>query len=103
MKMVSMKKKPMSKRRLREMKSNVAAEVEEPSYPWGLELSLEDEAIKKLGIDMENTMAGDTVTIVAKANVTSLSRRQNMNSGKNKTNDSISLQITDMAYGVSMK
>ncbi len=76
----------------------------ENKYPYGLEINLEDESIKKLGIDMQNTRAGDMITIVCKADVTSLSQRENMSkTGKSKTNDSISLQITDMAYNVSMK
>ena len=103
MKMISMKKAPKPKNKLR---SNMVAEEpygDENKYPYGLEINLEDESIKKLGIDMQNTRAGDTVTIVCEADVTHLSQRERMTKGKSKTSDSISLQITDMAYNVSMK
>lgn len=99
MKLISLKKPKRPKRKLRPETA-----IDEPMYPWGLELTLENDSVKKLGIDIQNNMAGDSVNIVAKAKITSISRRQNTEPGnKTRQNDSISLQITDMAYGVPLK
>ncbi|UCE51995.1 MAG: hypothetical protein JSV31_22450 [Desulfobacterales bacterium] len=102
MKLVSLKRTPKQKKRLRAKDRAVLAS--EPSYPWGLEINIENETVKKLGIDVENTNAGDAVNLVCKAKITSVSSRKNLETGGSpRTNESISLQITDMAYGVSMK
>jgi hypothetical protein len=75
--------------------------MDRPVYPWGLELTLENESIKKLDIDIQNTSAGDMVHLVCKAKVTSVSQRQreDTKTGKSETNDSLSLQVTDMYWG----
>lgn len=99
MKLISLKR-PKRKKRLRK---NMVEPMDEAKYPWGLEIHIEDETVNKLGIDIANINAGDSVNLVCKAKITSVSRRQNLESGDNKTHDSLSLQITDMAYGVSMK
>lgn len=95
MKLINLKQAP--KKKLRE--TAVSDQMDQPKYPWGLEVNLENESIKKLNIDIENTQAGDQVYFVARADVTTVSRRQNMREGKGKTNDSMSLQITDMYFG----
>jgi hypothetical protein len=65
---------------------------EAPKYPYGLSISLEDDAIDKLGIGWKLEV-GDTVSINAKARVTSKSARETMLSD---TEESLCLQITDM-------
>lgn len=92
MKLVSLKLKP--KKRLRKS-MEVTSVPSEPKYPWGSELNLEDEAIKKIGIDIENTKADDEVYFVARGKVTNLSMRDNLG-GKQH---SMSVQITDMGWG----
>lgn len=62
-------------------------------YPYGLCLNLEDEQIKKLGIS-KLPEVGETMTLTAKVEVSSLSQRDTREGGKKS---SLSLQITDMA------
>jgi hypothetical protein len=64
---------------------------ESPRYPYGLSISLDDDAIEKLGCD--NLNVGDEVQITAKATVTSKSGYQTM---VGDAESSIGLQITDM-------
>jgi len=101
MKLISMKNKP--KKTLRKTKSVLAAvpEENEPVYPWGLEVSLEDKSIEKLKIDVENISAGDEVYFLAKAQVTRVSFHENIDykSGKKSGNNDLGLQITEMAWG----
>jgi hypothetical protein len=104
MKLTSLKLKP--KNRLRETMSQPVLDSpadDGPVYPWGLELNLETETIDKLGIDIENVRAGDTVHIVAKAEITSVTVRQSANKqhGDEGTNKSLSLQLTAMQLGGS--
>jgi hypothetical protein len=102
MKLIDLKLKPKSK--LRNAMATVAEEEPDsgPAYPWGLEVNLETETIEKLGIDMDNIKAGDTVHIVAKAEVTTVSIRQTTKrKGNDKLNKSLSLQLTDMQLGGS--
>jgi len=104
MKLISMKKPKLSKRKLRENMMPETAAMDQPSYPWGLEINLENDSVEKLGIDIENTKAGDEIMIMAKAKVTNVSQRENIErSGNKKINKSIGLQITDMAYNVSLE
>jgi hypothetical protein len=63
-----------------------------PEYPYGLSLTLDEEALDKLGID--TLPATEThVMVYAKAMVTSVSVNESTGSGKRK---SVSLQITDL-------
>lgn len=62
-----------------------------PKYPWGLQLSLCDDDITKLGIG--NMAAGTKVTIMAEATVTNEGTSQNQ-SGEAENN--MSMQITAM-------
>lgn len=99
MKLISMKNKP--KKTLRgAMVAKEAPEIEEPAYPWGLEVSLNDESIDKLGIDLENTKADDIVYFVAQARVTRTSSSESTEyGGKVRKNRDIGLQIQKMAWG----
>lgn len=63
-----------------------------PRYPYGLELDLEKETIEKLGLNFDRLKIGQTVKIVAEAEVSSLSERES-NDGDRR---SISLQIVRM-------
>ena len=65
---------------------------ESPRYPYGLSLSLDDDALTKLGIG-DDVNVGDEVTITAKAMVTSKSGYQTM---VGDSENSLGLQITDM-------
>lgn len=61
-------------------------------YPWGLQVELGDEALKKLGIDVSELSSGSDVSLICKASITSLSSRDE--GGKKRS--SMSLQITHM-------
>ena len=102
MNLVSMKNKP--KKTLRKANKAITAyggPPDEPSYPWGLEVELNNDSIKKLKLDMENLSAGDEVYFLAKAKINRLSVNENINMGTGKTEDnsSVSMQITNMAWG----
>lgn len=67
--------------------------AERPDYPYGLSISLDGHCLEKLGIK-EMPELGKAMTLHAKVEVTSISEHQNQNE---KSNKSLSLQITDMA------
>lgn len=92
MKLTSLKRKP--KRSLRSAKTEVVA-MDQPEYPYGLELHLDKDTISKLQIDVKNTNVGDTVHFSAKAKVKSIS--QNDYAGGSEKN--VSIQITSMNWG----
>lgn len=101
MKLISMKNKP--KKTLRnQLKTEAALPMEsEPIYPWGLELSLNADSIKKLNLDIENISAGDMVYFAAEAKVTRISLSENLDTmtGKKDGNSDIGLQIQKMGWG----
>ncbi len=70
----------------------VPTAAEGPKYPWGLQITLSDDSLDKLGVK-SLPAAGTEVTIVAKAVVTGTSERQTEGEG---TRSSMDLQITDM-------
>ncbi len=67
-----------------------------PRYPWGLEITLDKDTISKLGINVADYSAGDVVEFTAKAEISSISKRDTVGSGADK---SMGLQITDLAFG----
>lgn len=85
--MVSMK---MSKKEAKEQYATTPDDG--PSYPYGLSISLDNDALTKLGIG-DSVNVGDEVTISAKATVTSKSGYQTM---VGDAESSVGLQITDM-------
>lgn len=89
MKMVSMKldKKDVKK----EMAEHSISDM--PEYPYGLNIRLDDESIKKLGIS-ELPEVGSDMVVLAKVKVEEVSSRDSLNGNENT---SISLQITDMS------
>lgn len=71
----------------------------EDAYPYGLEVNLEDESLKKLGLS-SLPEAGETMTMLAQVKVSRASATDTANGGKRK---SLSLQITDMALKAKEK
>jgi len=63
-----------------------------PAYPYGLNIELDDKAIKKLGIK-ELPEAGEEMMIHAKVSVSRASSTDTKDGGKQQ---SLSLQITDL-------
>lgn len=70
---------------------------DQPRYPYGLAINLDDDALTKLGIG-DSLEVGDEVTITAKATVTSKSGYQTM---VGDAESSMGLQITDMDVAAS--
>jgi hypothetical protein len=70
-----------------------------PKYPYGLCLCLNDDALKKLGIN-EPLPVGTEVIITAKAKVTSAGAREELDGDKHTNMD---LQITDMELSTGAK
>lgn len=64
----------------------------QPLYPWGLQITLDDEALKKLGLK-ELPKLDQVMAITCKAQVTSVSSRKD---GDDESCDCLQLQITDM-------
>lgn len=79
-----------AEREARYSEKSVAADA--PSYPYGLSINLDDEALEKLGLE-ELPAVDAKVMIVAKATVTNVS--SNASTGGEKRR-SIALQITDL-------
>lgn len=83
-----------------EAKQEVACEPEAPKYPWGLCIDLNEDSLKKLGIDTLPEV-GSTMSIIARADVQSASESQY--NGDKEKRMSLSLQITDMAVAPAAK
>ncbi|MBR8460772.1 hypothetical protein KDW07_26895 [Burkholderia dolosa] len=69
-----------------------AADTDQPAYPYGLTICLDDEALAKLGLSPLPDV-GTPMTLMARVEVCSKSQYQNQDG----TDTSLSLQITDMA------
>ena len=93
--MVSMK---LDKKRVKELNSpsTMAVESDAPEYPWGLEIRLESEALKKLEVDLKDYAIGDEVMVYAKCTVKELRQSERHGGGDSKT---MELQITEMCMG----
>lgn len=97
MKPVDMK---LTKRELKTSHGNLAmvAGTEGPRYPWGLELRLDEEALKKLGMtELPETGAECMVTGIGR--VTAVEDREQMEGGKTKRRRNVSIQIEKLALG----
>jgi len=90
--MIDMKNTPAEKK---EMITSMVGPCapDAPEYPWGLSISLNDESIKKLKLDISGLTIGGIVHLFAFAKVTSIS--QNDNEGG--SNCRVELQITHLA------
>lgn len=66
-------------------------EIDKPEYPYGLSINLDNESLKKLGME-ELPQVGDTMMVMAKVEVRSVSS-YDTTEGDDKN---VSLQITEM-------
>lgn len=86
MKLVDMKLDP------KERKKEAELTYQPPAYPYGLSISLDDEALEKLGMkDLPD--ADDTMTLTARVCVTNVASTD----GENGKRRSVSLQIEALA------
>lgn len=69
--------------------------AEQPRYPWGLGLHLDDETLDKLGIGLPEL--GKTLLLQARVKVTGAMAQETEGSGKSRQ---AQLQITDMGIDV---
>ena len=66
-------------------------------YPYGLRISLRNEDLEKLGVDVAAITAGDIGTISAKIVFTEVQSRDTLDDkGASKKNNSVEMQITDL-------
>lgn len=71
-----------------------ASEQKEPMYPWGLEYSLNEDVLEKLGDTPDDFEIGEEYILTARCKVVGKSEREYENSPKSMC---VNLQITDMA------
>jgi hypothetical protein len=86
MKLVNMK---MDAKTREKEPATIAADA--PIYPWGLSLTLDEESLDKLGIDLPKV--GKRLMVAARVDVTAVSSNKS-ESGERR---SVSLQITDLS------
>lgn len=99
MKLVSMRLPKKTKKEMEKQGCCSPMGMGEDKYPWGLSINLNNESLKMLGMDPPKDLSiGDTMTIMAKVVVTSVSMRQ-VQSGDD--DNSVGLQITDISLGDS--
>lgn len=94
MKLVSMKITPQERKEKEE--AAVPNKIEQPSYPYGLELRLSKPELEKLGLSAA-LQVGDECVVSAKAKVTSVEMRQH----EGGDHEHVTLQLTDL--GVEAK
>jgi len=92
MKLVSMKLDPAVEKA--KYAETVAPPGDQPMYPWGLSVRLDEDAIAKLGLTLPE--AGSAMMLHAKVLVTEVMSREEMEDGKAKVCRSATLQITDL-------
>ncbi|HDR9176332.1 TPA: hypothetical protein QDB23_003580 [Burkholderia vietnamiensis] len=92
MNLVSMKLTPDEAKTEAAEGTGMAAPEDQPAYPCGLTIYLDDEVLAKLGLSMLPDV-GTPMTLTARVEVCSKSQYQNQEG----TDTSLSLQITDMA------
>ena len=66
---------------------------EEPEYPWGLNIRLDNDSLDKLKVD-NLPEVGKEIMVMAKCVVSDVSQNQSLDGEKRRN---VSLQITDMA------
>ncbi|MCK5613677.1 hypothetical protein KAR91_68060 [Candidatus Pacearchaeota archaeon] len=69
-------------------------------YPYGLEISLQEDSIKKLGIALKECKVGGVGAVHAQVTIKNIrqSDRLNERTGKMETSQNLDLQITDMQF-----
>jgi hypothetical protein len=90
-KLVNMKMDPKA----RQEKYAESVSADRPTYPYGLEVRLDNDALDKLGLD-KLPQVGKPMMLYAKVDVTSVSENERNEGGKAITNRSVGLQITDL-------
>jgi len=65
----------------------------EDDYPYGLQISLDEDSLKKLGMDVADFTIGGKIDVVCQVEVTHMSE----SAGQDGDYSDVSLQITDMA------
>jgi hypothetical protein len=93
MAMISMKNNAKDQK-LRESLAVPSAKADGPSYPYGLEVTLEDSALKKLDMDVADYKVGDVLFCRVRMTVC----RTSSNASDYGSNKSMGLQITDMDF-----
>jgi hypothetical protein len=89
-KLVSMKIDPKS---AEEMKESATSPMgDSPKYPWGLSVTLNEDALEALGLDDDLPKVDSTMMLYAKVTVTGV----RSNESQNGSNQSVELQITDL-------
>jgi len=86
--LVSMKIRQADRDKLMEPKSMA---TDGPDYPWGLSITLDDDSLEKLGLDLPEV--GTMMTLVANVKVTNVSE----SASPTYKQRSLGLQITEMA------
>lgn len=89
MSMTSMKMEPKTEQ---EGSDACCSPGDQPLYPYGLSLSLNDESMKKLGLSFDKLVIGQKLTLNAVVEVTSVSAYKEQEG----TESNACLQITDM-------
>lgn len=92
MNLVSMKFTPAEAKAEANEGTALAAPEDQPAYPCGLSIYLDDEVLAKLGMTVLPDV-GAPLTLMARVEVRSKSQYENQKG----TDTSLSLQITDMA------
>lgn len=97
MKLKSMKLDAAELKKRQEPATSIVSD--QPVYPWGLSIGLEEESLDKLGIEALPEVGGELM-VVAKVKVTSASSNEHIGGGKGKhKHRSVQLQICEMAIG----
>lgn len=89
----------ISKEEAKEMVSPGLAEKDVPQYPYGLQLNLDGDALKKLGLKDLPTV-GQKLLLFARVEVTSVSQHESKGGYDHK---GCGLQITDMCVEQELK
>lgn len=92
MNLVSMKLTPAEAKAETDEGTALATPDDQPAYPYGLTICLDDEVLAKLGMTALPDV-GAPLTLMARVEVCSKSQYENQKG----TDTSLSLQITDMA------
>lgn len=90
MKLVSVK---LNKKDREKEYPTASALADQPAYPWGLQVRLDENTLDKLGIDKLPEVGGELM-LIAKVNVVSVSSSESAGSGGKRRN--VELQITEL-------
>lgn len=74
------------------------AKMDRPVYPWGLQVTLDNDSLEKLGLK-SLPKVGSSLYLGANVEVTSVSEDERELDGKRHVHRHVTLQITDMGLG----